>query len=119
MVDLKKLWIGIKNDKACDSKVTKEQIKSIKKFPISITYENKKLNWAHIDNLDEPRSLFQSIIKDRELRIDKRTLMADRPKFAVCTIEQGKVIRIEFYEGHNRLEKTFDLGESGKNSYEE
>src|SRR5262249_4038747 len=36
-----------------------------------------------IDNPDEPRCLFQFILTDRRIRVDKKKFMADRPVIAV------------------------------------
>jgi len=35
--------------------------------------------------------------------------MADRPAFAVATVANDAVVRLEFYEGHDALECTYDL----------
>jgi hypothetical protein len=35
--------------------------------------------------------------------------MADRPPIAIATIKDNKVVRFEFYQGHDSLAKEFDL----------
>ncbi|CCQ92869.1 hypothetical protein CULT_1110006 [[Clostridium] ultunense Esp] len=58
---------------------------------------------------EEPRTLFQSILKDRKIRVDKGQFMADRPSFAVITAKNGKAVRLEYYEGHDSLELVYDI----------
>ena len=101
--------IGIKDDKTCSSMDTKKQIKNMKNFELDLSEENKKVTWNDIDNPEEPRTILQAIIKDRELRVDKRKLMADRPPFAVFTTQWNRIIRLEFYEGHDALKKVYDI----------
>jgi hypothetical protein len=73
------------------------------------TQKGEKVTWDDVDNPNEPRTLFQSILKDREMRVDKKTLMADRPSFCVITAADGKAIRLEFYEGHDALSLIYDI----------
>lgn len=53
--------------------------------------------------------MFQSIRRDRELRVDKETLMADRPGFALITAMDNKAVRLEYYEGHDALSLVYDV----------
>ena len=103
--------IGIIDNNTCSSKETQNQINEIIQYKISISDNNEVVKWSDLydkNNTDE-RVLFNSIIADRKKRVDENIALADRPRFAVCTIINGVCERIEFYEGHDRLEKTFDL----------
>ncbi|MBI9016297.1 MAG: hypothetical protein JEZ07_03440 [Phycisphaerae bacterium] len=53
--------------------------------------------------------LFEHIRLDRKMRKDKNTSMADRPPFAVVTIKDECIVRLEFYKGHDNLYKHLDL----------
>jgi hypothetical protein len=102
-------FIGIENDEACGSKKVLGQIAEIKKYDLDIyDIDQNKINWSNLDNGND-RSLFKNIVLDREIRVDNNTAMADRPPFIVCTVEDNKIIRLEFYEGHDSLELVYDL----------
>lgn len=103
--------IGIKNNETCSSTETQKQIDNIIQYDINIFDEERVIQWSDVyDKTNkEERALFNSIIADRKQRVDKKELMADRPRFAVCTIINGVCERVEFYEGHDELEKTYDL----------
>ena len=53
--------------------------------------------------------MLANIIKDRVLRVDLKSLMADRPPFAVATVSEKGIERIEYYEGHDKQELIYDL----------
>ncbi|GEM_PF-2318794 len=102
--------VGFVDDRACDSKTTRQQIEEAKKYELDIYGpDGKKVTWDDIDNPNEPRTILRAIESDRELRIDQHNLMADRPLFAVFTISKNRIVRLEFYEGHDALEKVYDL----------
>lgn len=103
------LLIGTDGVHAADSATTLKQIQAVEALECALEHENEKISWEGFDNPDEPRSLFQSILRDRKRRIDEHTMMADRPSFAVVTATGGKVIRLEYYEGHDALRLEFDL----------
>lgn len=102
-------FIGVENGEAIGSKKVLEQIAEVKKYELDIyDIDQNKITWNDLDNEDN-RSLFKNIILDREERIDNKTLMADRPPFIVFTICGNKIIRLEFYEGHDSLQLVYDL----------
>lgn len=102
-------FIGVDGENAVNSETVLKQIEEIKKYELNIfDIDGNKITWADLDNEDN-RSLFKNIFLDREERIDNNTAMADRPPFVVCTIEENKIIRLEFYEGHDALELVYDL----------
>lgn len=108
---MKQIFLGLdpKGEQVINSAETLKQINEIKKLECAIVIEEDSVDWKNFDEPTEPGSLFQYILNDRKIRVDQKTLMADRPPFAVLTIDGQKVIRIEFYEGHNSLELTYDL----------
>ena len=107
---LQTLYVGINGEKVVNSVETKKQINRVKKLKSMLTNENgQPLDWYTFDNPEEPRTLFQAILKDRKMRVDKGQLMADRPSFAVITAKNGKAVRLEYYEGHDSLELVYDI----------
>jgi len=108
----KRYLIGIENNIVCDYNTTLRQIKIVKRFECSFTTEAwQKIDWNTFDNPICERSLFQSILRDRKRRVDEKIAMADRMPFAVITVKKldEKVIRVEFYEGHDELKLTYDF----------
>ncbi len=103
------LFIGMDGGQAVDSKETLEQITAVEALECVLEHEGEKISWEGFDNPNEPRSLFQSILRDRKRRVDEHTMMADRPSFAVITAMDGKAVRLEYYEGHDALQLEFDL----------
>lgn len=102
-------FIGVDGVNAVNSETTSKQIAEIKGYELNIfDVDGNKIEWKDLDN-ENDRSLFRNIVLDREERIDNHTAMADRPPFIVCTIEDNKLIRLEFYEGHDSLELVYDL----------
>lgn len=108
---IEKKLIGIINGETCSSEETQKQIDNILQYEINISENDKPVLWSDVyDKTNkEDRVLFNCIIADRKMRVDKKIPMADRPLFAVCTIIDDVCVRIEYYEGHDCLEKTFDL----------
>ena len=103
------LFIGADGKQVVDSKKTLEQIQAAEALECALEHEGQKVMWKDLNNPEEPRTLFQSILTDRKLRVDENTLMADRPSFAVITAMDGKAVRLEYYEGHNALQLVFNL----------
>ena len=65
--------------------------------------------WDFFDDPEEPRSLFQTILNDRDLRVDRGISLEDRPPFCVVTSMDGKAVRLEFYEGKIMLRLRYDI----------
>lgn len=103
------LFIGTDGEQVVDSKKTREQIKAVEALECILENLGEKISWKDLDDPDEPRTIFQSILRDRKRRVDEHTMMADRPSFAVITAAGGKAVRLEFYEGHDALQLVFDL----------
>jgi len=103
-------FIGVDGKKAVASKETITQIEKVRALECTLeTEKGEKITWDDVDNPNEPRTLFQSILGDRRRRVDQKTFMADRPSFCVVTSMDGKAVRLEFYEGHDALSLTYDL----------
>jgi len=84
------------------------QIEQVKKLECAVvTPEGEQVSWQDVDDPKEPRTLFQFIEADREKRAEN--LMADRPPFAVVTVQDRRAVRLQFYEGHDALSKSYDL----------
>jgi hypothetical protein len=88
---------------------TQRQVDSLRAIRCDLIAEGQPITWDDVDVPAEPRSLFQMILADRRVRVDAGRLMADRPPFAVATVHEGACVRLEFYEGHDELECTYDL----------
>lgn len=106
---MKQYMIGFIDDTACGSKETSKQIEDIMQLDLALEHNGEKITWGDINNPAEPRTLLQAIVRDREVRIDQKTLMANRPLFALLTEENGRIVRLEYYEGHDYLSCTYDL----------
>jgi len=104
-------YIGHDGTQVVDSTETQRQIDAVKALVCAlVTPESKEaVSWSDLDDPAEPRTLFQFILGDRRLRVDRQRLMADRPPFAVVTEHDGHAVRLEMYEGHDYLECTYDL----------
>ncbi len=105
---LKIYFVGFDRDQPVSSEETKKQIKDVKKLKCFLEDDGKKLSWDYFDNPDNPDSIFQSIIRDRIERFDKRSKMTDRPRFCVLSCEKKKAVRLEYYEGDEELKLKHD-----------
>ena len=102
-------YIGVDGEKVVNSEETNKQIEEVRKLSCRLQHEENILTWDDFDNPEESRSLFQSILGDRKQRVDKKTLMADRPSFIVVTEHRGAAVRLEYYEGHDSLSLVYDI----------
>lgn len=104
-----KIWIGVNDakDKIVYAEETRAQIEKLKKYELDIIDEDgKPVKWENLDNPEEKRSLLQYIEGDRRMR--KEHIMAGRPPILIATVRDGKVVRIEFYTGHDSLSIEID-----------
>ena len=110
-MNMEKFFIGVDFDegKVVNSQVTQEQINRVKELNCKLQNQGELLNWETFDDPSEPRTIFQAILRDRQQRVDKKRIMADRPNFAVITAEGNDAVRLEYYEGHDYLIKRFDI----------
>lgn len=108
---VEKKFIGVISDEVCSSLETKNQIEEIISKEIDIVCDGEKVSWQDFYDKEhkEKRILFNFIIEDRIFRVDNHKMMASRPVFAVCTFVNDVCERMEYYEGEDRLEKTYDL----------
>lgn len=94
---------------ACGSDETQRQIDRLKTYALDLQHEGEPISWGELDNIEEPRTIMQAVLTDRRRRIDSQTIMADRPPFALATVAAGRIVRLEYYEGHDALACIFDL----------
>lgn len=64
-------------------------------------------------NHTELSTLFQAILSDRKLRMDEGKRIDCRPPFAVATIDEGRIVRLEYYAGTDYHELQYDLRATG------
>jgi hypothetical protein len=105
----KTFYIGTDGEQTVNSHKTNEQIKAVIALDCAFEHDGEKVTWNDLNNQEEPRTIFQSIMRDRYLRVDNHTLMADRPAFVVITAIDNKAVRMEYYEGHDALSLVYDL----------
>jgi len=106
----KTFFVGFDGKQAVDSKTTQAQIEEVKKLTCAlVTPLDKPILWEDLDDSNEPRTIFQTILLDRMKRIDENTLLTGRASFAVITAEGERMVRLEYYEGHDVQELVFDL----------
>lgn len=109
---IKRILIGLDavGERAVGSQETESSIRYARKFECAlVSDQGEAITWDGLDNPEEPLTILQYVVRDRKLRIDQGKIMADRPPFAVVTIRDQRVVRLEFYEGHDALECTYDL----------
>ena len=92
-----------------NSEGTRNQISQLSQNPLLLVEQGKQVDWQELFDPNNHRSIFQAIIDDRERRVDQREIMCDRPPFAVVTVTENGIERVEYYEGHDRLEMLYDL----------
>jgi hypothetical protein len=105
------MFVGVDGEKVVSGAETEAQIAAVCALECALRSSDgsEAVTWLDCNDPAEPRTLFQCILVDRRRRVDAHTFMADRPAFAVVTAVDGRVVRLEFYEGHDALECTFDL----------
>ena len=101
--------IGVGGKTLASSRETRQQIGLVKAQECQLQIEGEALTWDFFDDPDEPRTLFQTILRDREMRVDQRIPMEDRPPTCVVTAMDGKAVRLEFYEGNMMLKLKYDI----------
>ena len=116
---MKKLFIGFEGDfdgegmKVVDTDKIRKQIGKLKGYELDLHSPDTKepLKWRELHDETEQRDrlVLNAIIMDREKRVDDNMLMANRPPLAIFTIRNEKIVRFEFYEGHDRLSLYYDI----------
>ena len=109
---MKQIIIGFdaRGERAVGAGETRKQIEAVQSYACAILdADGDPLTWADFYDPDNPRSVLQSLVSDRKRRIDQGKTMADRPPFAVVTVEGRRAVRFEFYEGHDALSCVHDL----------
>lgn len=105
---LNNIIIGFKGDIITNHKEALEQIKQVMKYDLDIGDINgRKIEWNDIYNEMDKNSLFSVIYKDRKDRISH--MMADRPPYLRVGILNGAIVILEFYFGHDKLEKIYEF----------
>jgi hypothetical protein len=114
----RQVWLGMdpaddgEGYRAVGADATREQLAELREYDLAVRSEDgEPVPWDAIDDADEPDSICQHVVRDREQRVDDGTLMADRPPVAIFTIDEaaGEVVRVEYYWGHDRLRLEYDL----------
>ena len=104
------MFIGVNGEKVVSGAETEAQITAVCALECALqSPDGEPITWADVNDPKEPMSLFQYVLADRRRRVDKHTFMADRPAFAVLTAVGNRAVRLEYYEGHDALECTYDL----------
>lgn len=113
--------IGILNGNVLGSVATKEQIELLKEYNLNIeTKDGTKITWQHLEGHD--KAIFNTILRDRELRVDKGMVMGDKPRYCICSLKNSDIIRLQYFQGKDELQMVFDLRrkdlyESALNNY--
>ena len=92
-----------------NSQGTQNQITQLSQNPLLLVEQGKQVDWQELFDPNNHRSIFQAILDDRERRVNQREIMCDRPPFAVVTVTENGIERVEYYEGHDRIEMLYDL----------
>ena len=114
----RQVWFGMtpaddgEGHRAVGGDATREQLADLREYDLAVRSEDgEPVPWDAIDDPDEPESICQHVVRDREQRVDDGTIMADRPPVAIFTIDEeaGEIVRVEYYWGHDRLGLEYDL----------
>ena len=118
---IKTIEVGFKNGVSTNAREALRQMMVLCKYDLDVVgLKNEKLQWGDIYGETDRNKLFSVIYQDRKIR--KKEHMADRPPFLIGTIIGNQVIRLEFYYGHDKLEKIYDFRHENyqdDNSFEE
>jgi hypothetical protein len=109
MPEVKYHLIGLEGNRVLSYEETKYQIEAVRDLECGLQVEGEPLSWDAFDDPTEQRTLFQKILEDRYMRVNKRTLMSERPSFCAITSIDGRAVRLEFYEGKRTLKLVFDI----------
>ena len=107
--DIKILYIGFDGEKVVSSQETEKQIAEAEKLECGLAWEGRPLKWQYFSDPNGPHNIFPVILKDRKRRVEENTFMVNRPPIAIVTARGNQAIRLEFYEGHNKLALALDL----------
>ncbi len=107
--EVRTLFIGTDGEQTVDSETTQTQINRVVALECALEYNSQKITWKDLNDPEQPMTIFQAILKDRELRVGRHVLMAYRPAFAVITAIDKKAVRCEIYSGHDSLYLMYDL----------
>lgn len=112
----RQVWLGMEptddRHRAVGADATREQLAELRAYDLAVrSAEGEPVPWDAINDADEPGSICQHVVHDREQRVDDGTPMADRPPVAIFTIDEGagEIVRVEYYWGHDRLALEYDL----------
>lgn len=116
---MEKVYLGFEGDfegegmKVVGSDKIRKQIGELRNYELNLHSPETKepLKWHELydETGEKDRLVLNAIIADREKRVDDNTLMANRPPLAIFTVRNEKIVRFEFYEGHDRLALSYDI----------
>lgn len=109
MADVQFYFIGISEGELSSFKATSQQIRFVRTLECCLEFDGEPLTWDFFDNPAEKRALFQSILRDRKMRMDIKYPMEYRPPFCVITAMDNRAVRLEYYEGRIILKLKFDI----------
>jgi hypothetical protein len=101
--------IGLGEEGLTSYKETRMQVDAVKTLECALEVEGARLTWSFFDDPGEPRALFQSIMRDRRMRVDKGIPPEYRPPFCVVTAIGDRAVRLEHYEGRYHLKLRYDI----------
>lgn len=86
-----------------DSARTRTQVEAVVRLPSALADADGPVAW------EACREMLEHVVRDRTMRVDQNTLMADRPPGVVITVRAGRAIRLEYYAGHDSLALVHDI----------
>jgi hypothetical protein len=109
MADVEFYFIGIGEGKLTSFSGTKKQISYVKALECCLEHEGESLTWDFFDDRNVKKTLFQSILRDRKMRVNIKIPMDYRPPFCVVTAVDNRAVRLEYYEGRAVLKLRHDI----------
>jgi hypothetical protein len=102
------IFIGTDGDQVVTYEKTFSQILHAKSLESSLEdEEGEPIQWE--DLLTTSEGLFTKVLNDKKRRVNERLCLETRPNFCVITVNDGKAVRLEYYEGADRLRLARDL----------
>jgi hypothetical protein len=107
---VQKIYVGVRNGRIVSSSTVKKHVRTLQeKYALDIHYKGQKVTWEQINDPENIRTIFQHIIEDRRLRNDHNIALADRPPFVILWEHKKRIVRLEYYEGHDALQLVYDI----------
>ncbi|WP_066638223.1 hypothetical protein [Desulfolucanica intricata] len=107
---MKKIWIGFDQEgNIVDGNTTLRQLEDLfSSYMLNVRYYHADVNILDIWS-ENRRTMGNILINDRRKRIDEGAAVPGCPPLMVATVDGVEIVRLEWYEGEEKLELKYDL----------